>query len=84
MKSSVIIAMLPSEILAPLITLLYCVSITIFQTGANFGGEWFVPNGTRVPNGVVPGFNRNRGSMVVRLKRNTGTAAERICIITVR
>ena len=44
-------------------------------TGPNSGGEWFVPN---VPNGVVPGFTRNRGPMVVRLKRNTGTAAEGI------
>ena len=44
------------------------------------GGNWFVPNGTRVPNEGVPGFVRNRDPMVVRLKRNTatGTAAEGI------
>ena len=41
----------------------------------NSVGDWFGPNGTRVlgepdPNGV-PGFVRNRGPYVVRLKRST-------------
>ena len=53
-KSSVIIAMLQSEILAPLITMLYCVSITVvlqlvlileesglFQMGPEYLMEWF-------------------------------------------
>ena len=49
----------------------------------NSGGDWFAPDGTRVGNSVnsiVPGFVRNRGSMVVRLLRDTGTdpAAEGI------
>ena len=47
------------------------------------GGEWFAPDGTRVGTvGTtdVPGFRRNRGSMVVRLLRdtNTGTPPEGI------
>ena len=38
------------------------------------GGEWFAPDGTGVTSGTaVPGFRRNRGSMVVRLYRNTAT-----------
>ena len=53
--------------------------------GATSGGEWFVPDGTRVPNEGVPGFSRNRGPMVVRLRRTTGTdpAAEGIyhCVV---
>ena len=34
------------------------------------GGEWHGPDGTRV---TVPGFRRDRGPMVVRLKKTTGT-----------
>ena len=44
--------------------------------GANSEGDWFVPDGTKVGNlGTtdVPGFGRNRGPMVVRLRRNTAT-----------
>ena len=42
--------------------------------GGTSGGDWFGPNGTRVlgkpdPNGV-PGFVRNRGPYVARLKRS--------------
>ena len=41
----------------------------------NSGGDWFGPDGTAVhhTNNAVPGFRRNRGSMVVRLYRNTAT-----------
>ena len=35
------------------------------------GGDWYAPDGTRVDVTDVPGFVRTRGSMVVRLKRNT-------------
>ena len=42
------------------------------------GGDWFPPNGTRVDGTSVPGVTRTRGSMVVRLKRTTGTAQEGI------
>ena len=38
-------------------------------------GDWFAPDGTTVGNTAnnrVPGFVRNRGSMVVRLLRDTG------------
>ena len=47
------------------------------------GGDWFAPDGTTVGNTAnnrVPGFVRNRGSMVVILLRDTGTdpAAEGI------
>ena len=44
----------------------------------NFRGHWFGPDGTRVVfyyNIDVPGFGRNRGPMVVRLKRNNWGAA---------
>ena len=40
------------------------------------GGDWFAPDGIAVGNinnKNVPGFVRNRGSMVVRLLRDTGT-----------
>ena len=37
------------------------------------GRNWLVPDGKRVPNEGVPGFNRNRGPMVVRLRRNIAT-----------
>ena len=53
-------------------------------TGANSGGDWFAPNG-RVGDMVpVPGFNRNRGPMVVRLFRTvSGTPTQGIyqCVI---
>ena len=42
---------------------------------SNSGGDWFAPDGTRVDGNDVPGFRRNRGSMVVRLFRNTGSTA---------
>ena len=41
-------------------------------------GNWFGPDGTRVDDTSVPGVTRNRGLMVVRLKRTTGTAHEGI------
>ena len=46
--------------------------------GVNSGGDWFAPDGTRVNLDDVPGFTRNRGSMVVRLRRTTGTPHEGI------
>ena len=50
------------------------------------GGDWFAPDGDRV-GGIgstdVPGFGRNRGDMVVRLKRDTGTPEQGIyhCVV---
>ena len=41
--------------------------------GMNSGGAWFAPGRTRVDGNEVPGFRRNRGSMVVRLFRNTAS-----------
>ena len=42
-------------------------------------GNWYAPDGTGVNDTSVPGVIRNRGSMVVRLKRTTtGTAPEGI------
>ena len=42
------------------------------------GGNWFAPDGTRI-GGIgstdVPGFVRNRGPMVVRLRRRTSGSA---------
>ena len=46
--------------------------------GANSGGDWHAPAGTRVNGNDVPGFTRDRGPMVVRLKRITGTPAQGI------
>ena len=46
--------------------------------GDHSGGDWFAPDGDKV-SGItespidVPGFGRNRGSMVVRLLRDTDT-----------
>ena len=44
----------------------------------NSGGDWYGPDETRVSGSDVPGFTRNRGSMVVRLKRTSGTPPEGI------
>ena len=44
--------------------------------GPNSGGDWHAPDGTIVGDlgsDNVPGFERNRGPMVVRLHRNTAT-----------
>ena len=46
--------------------------------GTPSSGNWFPPHGTRVDGISVPGVTRNRGPMVVRLKRATGTAHEGI------
>ena len=43
-----------------------------------FGGNWYKPDGTTRVDAVAvpgPGFRRNRGPKVVRLKRRTGTGA---------
>ena len=49
--------------------------------GSSSGGDWFAPAGTRV-GGLgstdVPGFDRNRDTMLVRLRRNSGTPKEGI------
>ena len=37
------------------------------------GGEWYAPDGTRVTDTAVPGFQRDRGPMVVRLRKSTST-----------
>ena len=41
-------------------------------------GNWYAPDETIVNGNDVPGVTRNRGPMVVRLKRTTGTPAEGI------
>ena len=42
--------------------------------GMHSGGAWFRPDGNEVPSGsTAEGFRRNRGSMVVRLYRNTAS-----------
>ena len=46
--------------------------------GIPSSGNWFAPDWTRVNQDHVPGVTRNRGPMVVRLKRTTGTAAQGI------
>ena len=49
----------------------------------NSGGDWHAPDGTRVSGTDVPGFTRSRGSMVVRLKRTSGTPPEGIYQCTI-
>ena len=47
----------------------------------NSRGEWFAPDGTEVgglDSTDVPGFERNRSPMLVRLRRNSGTPDEGI------
>ena len=46
--------------------------------GTSTSGDWYAPDGTRVYGTDVPGVIRNRGPMVVRLRRTTGTAPEGI------
>ena len=43
------------------------------NNNADSGGKWFAPDETRVDGNAVPGFSRTRGSMMVRLLRNTAT-----------
>ena len=50
-------------------------------SGATSGGDWFAPDRTRVGTlglSTVPGFDRTRGPMVVRLRRNSGAPDEGI------
>ena len=42
------------------------------------GGNWYAPDGDRVNLDDVPGFTRNRGPMVVRLKKTTCNPAHGI------
>ena len=59
-------------------TTLLCITNRPPPSGSSHsGGEWFDPDGIRVKYSV-PGLRRNRGSMVVRLYRNTATPAEGI------
>ena len=58
------------------------------HNGPHSGGDWHTPDGAVVGNlgsDDVPGFDRNRGPMVVRLHRNTatGTPSEGIyyCVV---
>ena len=57
--------------------LLYSVILTVLLhlvVYSNSGGAWFRPDQSEVSSGVSSvGFRRNRGSMVVRLYRNTAT-----------
>ena len=51
------------------------------RSGRHSGGDWFSPDGTRVgsvSSSVVPGFERNRGPMLVRLRRADSNAANGI------
>ena len=54
--------------------------------GPNSGGDWHAPDGTIVGDlgeSTVPGFERDRRPMMVRLRRNTGTSSEGIyyCVV---
>ena len=44
--------------------------------GMHSGGDWYRPDQSEVSSGIsFEGLRRNRGSMVIRLYRNTGTTA---------
>ena len=45
---------------------------------ANSGGDWFAPDGIKVHRFDTLGFGRNRGPMLVRLRRTSGTPDEGI------
>ena len=68
-------------------TALLCHTNRPASGGANSGGNWLAPDGTRVgvPGSTdVPGLHRNKGPMVVRLKRsNSGSVVQGIyhCIV---
>ena len=47
------------------------------------GGDWYAPNGTRVSGSDVSGVTRNRGYMVVRLKKTSGDPPEGIYQCTI-
>ena len=60
-----------SDIGSPDNTALLCITN---RPGSPTPGNWFAPSGARVGDVIpVPGFTRNRGPMVVRLRRNTAT-----------
>ena len=69
-----------SDIGSPDNTALLCITN---RPGTPISGNWFAPDKTRVDGTDVPGFERTRGPMVVRLRRTTGTAAEGIyrCLV---
>ena len=49
------------------------------------GGDWWAPDGTRVGGTPdIPGVMRNRGPMVVRLRRVSGTPPEGIYQCTIQ
>ena len=52
--------------------------------GSYSGGDWLAPDGTRVFGTDVPGVTRNRGAMVVRLKRTSSTPPEGIYRCTIK
>ena len=69
-------------------TALLCITNRPVLSGSsNSGGDWFAPDGEKVgglASTDVPGFGRNRGDMVVRLKRrNSDTPEEGIyhCVV---
>ena len=68
-------------------TALLCITNRpVLPGGRNSGGDWFAPDGDKVgglASTDVPGFGRNRGDMIVRLRRNDGTPEEGIyhCVV---
>ena len=63
------------------ITALLCHTNRPASGAGNSGGDWFAPDGTRVggPGSTnVPGFERNKGPMVVRLRRSGSSPDEGI------
>ena len=53
----------------------------INSANPNSGEDWFAPDGNRIGspgNTDVPGFQRTRGPMLVRLRRSSGTPDEGI------
>ena len=71
-----------SDIGSTVNTALLCITN---RPGSPTSGNWYAPDGTRVVDTDVPGFSRNRGSMVVRLFRmGSETATEGIYYCTIQ
>ena len=65
-------------------TALLCITNKAAPNGSSdSGGDWFAPDGDTVGSSIVPGFDRNRAAMIVRLRSNDGTPEEGIyhCVV---
>ena len=65
-------------------TALLCITNKPAPNGSSdSGGDWFAPDGDTVGSFIVPGFDRSRAAMIVRLRSNDDTPEEGIyhCVV---